>query len=55
MWVKIVEAALSTPHPQAQTSLATDYYVLSLRIVSLLETGAEVHGVTSMVGSARGS
>lgn len=49
MWVKIVGAALSTPHPQAQTSRAADYYVLSLRIVPMLRDWADLHGVAQGV------
>lgn len=40
---------MSTPHPQAQTSRAADYYVLSLRIVPMLRDWAEVHGVAQGV------
>lgn len=46
---------LSTPHPQAQASLAVDYYILSLQTVPTPGPGAEMCGVAFMTWAVPGS
>lgn len=54
MWVKIVGAALSTPHPQAQThGLQTITSAVSGLFLPLRDW-AEVHGVAPAMGQCQG-
>lgn len=54
MWVKIVGAAMSTPHPQAQTHGLQTVMSAASGLFLPLRGWAEVHGVAPAMGQCQG-